>query len=152
MSKTFSTCQTRAHVFAFWEVPVMHLKSTQYYCREALVNASWEIFASPLVSAYWKHLMVHLPSTCQCTCQTLLITLVKHLSVCISACQSICEAPAIALISASGDTGEVFARCVRKTCVCHRAVHLEAFARTSFCKKASNHHANLPLEMYSFTL
>ena len=28
------------------------------------------------------------------------------------------------------------------------AIHLSK----SLCKKASNHHANLPLEMYSFTL
>ena len=29
------------------------------------------------------------------------------------------------------------------------SVHLLSY---SLCKKASNHHANLPLEMYSFTL
>ena len=31
-----------------------------------------------------------------------------------------------------------------------RKLHLQRVA--TLCKKASNHHANLPLEMYSFTL
>ena len=38
---------------------------------------------------------------------------------------------------------------------CKELVTQRAFTvtkNTSLCKKASNHHANLPLEMYSFTL
>ena len=36
----------------------------------------------------------------------------------------------------------------------YRLVHpqLVLIPKTPLCKKASNHHANLPLEMYSFTL
>ena len=38
-----------------------------------------------------------------------------------------------------------------KVTVTHRA-EPNCYLLLSLCKKVSNHHANLPLEMYSFTL
>ena len=34
----------------------------------------------------------------------------------------------------------------------HRKLRTQILQLQTLCKKASNHHANLPLEMYSFTL
>ena len=37
-------------------------------------------------------------------------------------------------------------------CVHVDGIHGLFYGKYTLCKKASNHHANLPLEMYSFTL
>ena len=34
----------------------------------------------------------------------------------------------------------------------HLVLFLSSYFQATLCKKVSNHHANLPLEMYSFTL
>ena len=41
---------------------------------------------------------------------------------------------------------------VLKNTTHHLTTHTHTHAQRTLCKKASNHHANLPLEMYSFTL
>ena len=43
--------------------------------------------------------------------------------------------------------------CMYKIAICLSYVHIsQVHVFAPLCKKASNHHANLPLEMYSFTL